>query len=147
MIKSFLWMKDIVTALVSDCESPPILPKTRFSSASVGEGGLKIRLPDLHKMKSDSNKLVGPGDAAAGQGGNSKGLPKHAALIGDVLFPMPRARLSARTILEQSGNGPEYVLVRDHGGPDDVTLPASHKALSRLATLVPSSLLPGSKSG
>ena len=73
-------------------------------------------------MKSDSNKLVGPGDAAAGQGGNSKEFPKHAALIGDVLFPMPRARLSARTILEQSGNGPEYVLVRDHGGPDDVTL-------------------------
>ncbi|MFT4176776.1 MAG: multiubiquitin domain-containing protein [Luteolibacter sp.] len=51
----------------------------------------------------------------------NKPQPKYACVVGDMLFPMPRAKLSALTILEQAGYGADFVLVRDHGGPDDVT--------------------------
>lgn len=74
-------------------------------------------------MQTDNDKQIGPGNAAAGKGGNHKAAPKQAAVVGDGLFPMPRSALSARTVLEQAGLGADYVLVRDHGGPDDVTFP------------------------
>lgn len=46
--------------------------------------------------------------------------PKWAALVSDGLFPMPRQKLVARDILDQSGAGSDVVLVRDHGSPNDV---------------------------
>src|SRR5689334_11563026 len=46
--------------------------------------------------------------------------PKWAAVIGDRLFPMPRRKIAARDILDQAGVGKEFLLVRDHGSPDDV---------------------------
>lgn len=57
----------------------------------------------------------------------NKPQPKYACVLGDLLLPMPRAELSALTILEQAGYGPDSVLVRDHGGPDDVTF--SHEQI------------------
>lgn len=45
---------------------------------------------------------------------------KWAALVSDRLFPMPRRKLSARAILDQAGTGPNHVLVRDHGDPNDI---------------------------
>lgn len=47
---------------------------------------------------------------------------KQAALIGDKLFPMPRCKLAARDILDQAGVGRDFVLVRDHGSPNDIIL-------------------------
>lgn len=48
--------------------------------------------------------------------------PKWAVVVSDELFPMPRQKLNARDILDQSGAGKEFVLVRDHGSPNDVVL-------------------------
>jgi len=45
---------------------------------------------------------------------------KWAALIGDRLFPMPRRKLTARDILDQSGNGQDAALVRDQETRNDV---------------------------
>ena len=45
---------------------------------------------------------------------------KWAAVFNDQLFPMPRRQLTARDILDQAGVGKEFVLVRDHGSPNDV---------------------------
>lgn len=47
---------------------------------------------------------------------------KWAAVITDRLFPLPRRTLKARDILDQAGVGNELVLVRDHGGPNDIVL-------------------------
>src|SRR4051812_32899596 len=46
--------------------------------------------------------------------------PKWAVVINDQLFPMPRQVLTARDILDQSGIGKEFLLVRDHASPNDV---------------------------
>ena len=51
----------------------------------------------------------------------SDAAAKWATLINDRLLPMPRRKLTARDILDQSGHGQDVVLVRDHGGVHDVT--------------------------
>jgi Multiubiquitin len=63
----------------------------------------------------------GHGSAEAEHVQNCGSAPKWAALIEDRLFPMPRRKLTARDILDQSGHGQDVVLVRDHGGVHDVT--------------------------
>ncbi len=62
----------------------------------------------------------GHGSAGAEHVQKCGSAPKWAALIGDRLFPMPRQVLTARDILDQSGHGQDVVLVRDHGGVNDV---------------------------
>lgn len=47
---------------------------------------------------------------------------KWAALVDDVVVPMPRRSVSAGLIKDQAGIGREFVLVRDHNSPDDVVL-------------------------
>ena len=49
----------------------------------------------------------------------SQPAPKWAALVNDALYPMPRHKLSARDVLDQSGAPPRTHLVRDRGTPDD----------------------------
>lgn len=62
----------------------------------------------------------GHGTSATEHVQNCSSAPKWAALIGDRLFPMPRRKLTARDILDQSGHGQDVVLVRDHGGVHDM---------------------------
>jgi hypothetical protein len=62
----------------------------------------------------------GHGNAGAEHVQNCGPAPKWAALIGDRLFPMPRRKLTARDILDQSGHGQDVVLVRDHETRNDV---------------------------
>lgn len=76
-----------------------------------------IWLVDTH-----SENQQGHGSAGAEHVQNCGSAPKWAALIGDRLFPMPRQKLSARGILDQSGHGQEVVLVRDHETRNDVPL-------------------------
>lgn len=45
---------------------------------------------------------------------------KWAAVVNDQLYPMPRRRLKARVILEQTGLGPGLALVRDFNSPNDL---------------------------
>jgi len=49
-------------------------------------------------------------------------VAKWAALVDDVVVPMPRRRIAAGLIKEQAEVGPEFVLVRDFNSPDDVVL-------------------------
>lgn len=52
--------------------------------------------------------------------GGCNAAEKWAALVEDRLFPMPRQKVTALTILDQSEHGSDVVLVRDHGGVQDV---------------------------
>ena len=72
---------------------------------------------DIH-----SENQQGHGNAGAEHVQNCGSAPKWAALITDRLFPMPRRKLAARDILDQAGVGRDFVLVRDHGSPNDVVL-------------------------
>ena len=45
--------------------------------------------------------------------------PKWAVVINDRLFPMAHSSPTARDILDQSGFGSDFSLVRDHGGTHD----------------------------
>jgi hypothetical protein len=47
---------------------------------------------------------------------------KWAALVDDVLLPMPRRQVPVGVIKDQAGLAPEFVLVRDHNSPEDVVL-------------------------
>lgn len=71
-------------------------------------------------MTKEKNTELGHGTAEAEHVQNCGSAPKWAALIGDSLFPMPRQKLDARDILDQAGVGRDFVLVRDHGSPNDV---------------------------
>jgi len=62
----------------------------------------------------------GHGTAEANHAQNCSPAPKWAAIVTDALFPMPRRKLTARDILDQTGAGRDFVLVRDHGSPNDV---------------------------
>src|SRR4051812_17183687 len=44
---------------------------------------------------------------------------KQAAVIDDCLFPMPRAQMAARDILDQAGAPKDVVLQRDYNDPLD----------------------------
>ncbi len=72
-------------------------------------------------MLQERAKETGHGRAGAEPVQNCGSTPKWAALTNDRLFPMPRREMTARDILDQSGHGPDVVLVRDHGGVHDVT--------------------------
>jgi hypothetical protein len=52
-------------------------------------------------------------------GGAKTPQPKQAAVIDDDLFPMPRAVLAARDILDQAGAPKDVVLQRDYNSPID----------------------------
>jgi hypothetical protein len=47
---------------------------------------------------------------------------KWAAVVDDVVVPMPQRRVKVRVVRAQAGVGDEFVLVRDHNSPDDVLL-------------------------
>lgn len=72
-------------------------------------------------MDKDHTTKEGHGSAGAKHVQNCSPAPRWAVLVGDRLFPMPRQKLTARVILDQSGHGSDVVLVRDHGGVQDVT--------------------------
>lgn len=46
--------------------------------------------------------------------------PKWAALVDDVVVPLPQQHVLSRLIKSQAGSSAERVLVRDHNSPDDV---------------------------
>ena len=48
--------------------------------------------------------------------------PKWAALIDDTLVPAPQREVRASVLLAQAGTKPGHVLVRDHGGEEDVAI-------------------------
>ena len=48
-------------------------------------------------------------------------LPKSAIVLDDGLYPMPRDRMTAREILDQTGASREVVLQRDYNSPIDHT--------------------------
>jgi hypothetical protein len=50
------------------------------------------------------------------------GSAKWAAVVDDVLVPMPRRRVSGQLLRDQAGVPAEFVLVRDHNSPDDVVV-------------------------
>lgn len=77
-----------------------------------------IRLGEL--MDTNHTKQQGHGTAVAEHVQNCGSAPKWAALITDRLFPAPRQKLEARDILDQAGVGRDFMLVRDHGSPNDV---------------------------
>jgi hypothetical protein len=70
-----------------------------------------------------TNPELGRSNAAAEHASKCRPAPKWAVVLGDRLFPMPRRTLAARDILDQSGVGRDSVLIRDHGGTDDVVFP------------------------
>jgi len=72
-------------------------------------------------MDTHSENQQGHGTAGAEHVQSCGSAPKWAALVGDRLFPMPRRKLAARDILDQTGSGQDVVLVRDHGGVHDLT--------------------------
>ncbi len=71
-------------------------------------------------MQANNQNESGHGIAVAEHVQNCGPAPKWAALIGDRLFPMPRQKLGARDIKDQAGIGRDFVLVRDHGSPNDL---------------------------
>ena len=71
-------------------------------------------------MDTHSENQQGHGIAGAEHVQNCGSAPKWAALINDRLFPMPRRKLTARDILDQSGHGQDVVLVREHETRNDV---------------------------
>lgn len=73
-------------------------------------------------MDAHSENQQGRGSAGAEHVQNCGSAPKWAALINDRLFPMPRRKLAARDVLDQSGHGRDLVLVRDHETRNDVPL-------------------------
>lgn len=74
-------------------------------------------------MAKEQKTQEGCGSAEADHVQNCGSAPKWAALVGDRLFPMPRRKLTARDILDQSGHGQDAVLVRDHETKNDVPFP------------------------
>jgi len=78
-------------------------------------------MPEM-TMATKQTTEKGHGTAGAEHVQNCGSAPKWAALVGDRLFPLPRRKLTAREILDQSEHGLDVVLVRDHGGVHDVML-------------------------
>lgn len=73
-------------------------------------------------MNTHTETQQGHGTPVAEHAQNCSPAPKWAAIITDRLFPMPRRNFGARDILDQAGVGRDFVLVRDHGSPNDVVL-------------------------
>jgi hypothetical protein len=75
----------------------------------------------LWPMNKRSDTNSGHGSAVAEHAPQQcRPAPKWTVVLGDRLFPMPRQKVVARDILDQSGVGRDSVLVRDHGSPNDV---------------------------
>lgn len=73
-------------------------------------------------MNSIQQSKKSSGTTKAKEHHHCRTAPKWAALVGDILFPMPRRKLSARAVLDQSGYGDDVTLVRDYGGKHDIFL-------------------------
>lgn len=71
-------------------------------------------------MTTEFKPDVGPGCAEAETVQCCHLAEKWAAAVCDSLYPLPRRKLLARDVLDQSGHGQDVVLVRDHGGVQDV---------------------------
>lgn len=71
-------------------------------------------------MDTHTENQQGHGNVGAEHVQNCGSAPKWAALIADGLFPLPRRKIVAQDILDQAGVGQDFILVRDHGSPNDV---------------------------
>lgn len=71
-----------------------------------------------------SEKLIiqksGQGDALAKHPQSCQPSPKWAAVVNDALVLLPQRRATARLIKHEAGVAADFVLVRDHGSPNDV---------------------------
>lgn len=56
------------------------------------------------------------------RGQRCPGEPKWAAVIDDVLVPMPQREVPVSVLRAQAGVPDEFVLIRDHNSPEDVVL-------------------------
>src|SRR5712671_6137687 len=70
----------------------------------------------------NKEKAMGQADGLAEQPQNCSPAAKWAALIEDTLVPAPQSEVRASVLLEQAGVGPGKILVRDHGGEEDVSI-------------------------
>ncbi len=61
-------------------------------------------------------------EGLVGDAPNCSPAPKWAALIDDTLVPAPQREIRASVLLAQAGATPGHVLVRDHGGEQDVVI-------------------------
>jgi hypothetical protein len=61
----------------------------------------------------------GPGNDPASQSNAYHRLPKWATTVNDVLVLLPR-HVTARLIKQEAGIAADFVLVRDHGSPEDI---------------------------
>ena len=67
------------------------------------------------------NSESNPGREEPAVSGEKRPLPKCAVIVDDALYPMPRDRMTARDILDQTGASKEVVLQRDYNSPIDHT--------------------------
>ncbi len=65
----------------------------------------------------------GSGSSEANPSKTCDAPAKWAIIVNDQLFPAPMREITAKVILEQTGQPPDMVLVRDYGGNDDLVLP------------------------
>jgi hypothetical protein len=66
---------------------------------------------------------LGSGSSEANPSKTCDAPAKWAIIVNDQLFPVPRREITTKVILEQTGQPPDTVLVRDYGGNDDSVLP------------------------
>ena len=65
---------------------------------------------------------TGPGVENRNENGHSHHPAKWAAVVDDVVIPLPQRIVTAGVIKTQASIPPEFVLVRDHNSPNDVVL-------------------------
>lgn len=68
------------------------------------------------------SKVSGQAEGLAEDAQSCRPAPKWAALIDDAMVPSPQREIRASVLLTQAGVGPGKVLVRDHGGEEDVAI-------------------------
>src|SRR3954454_1874602 len=73
-------------------------------------------------QNTNTTEKLGRGAAAAEQSTTPQPDAKWAALINDTLVPAPQRQVRASVLLAQAGATHGHVLVRDHGGDEDVTI-------------------------
>ena len=71
----------------------------------------------------NAGTLVGEAVGGRMTGGAHHPAAKWAAVVDDVLVPMPQRRVRVSVLAAQAGVPDGFVLVRDHNSPDDVVLP------------------------
>jgi hypothetical protein len=82
-------------------------------------------------MRNNNPEQSGHGLAAAEELKSQRAAAKWNALIEDTLVPSPQRDVRAHVLLAQAGVGAGKVLVRDHGGEEDVAM--EHDELINLA--------------